>query len=141
MSLLHEQPNRVWEGSSIVIVIKFRSKRPGFSAANSSASWVFRCTKLEWLNPTQQGTRTDVPPPILKDTHTRAVQSPTQKRSWLTAKPAMSVAQELLRFRYLWVPKIPKTHDTLLRDFLSTPSIHMRSGPVASGRGCRYRQC
>ena len=65
MSLLHEQPNRVWEGSSIVIVIKFRSKRPGFSAANSSASWVFRCTKLEWLNPTQQGTRADVPLALL----------------------------------------------------------------------------
>ena len=35
MSLLHEQPNSVWEGSSIVIVIKFRSKRLGFSTANS----------------------------------------------------------------------------------------------------------
>ena len=37
----------------------------GFSAANSCALGRFRCTKLEWLNPTQQGTRADVPPALL----------------------------------------------------------------------------
>jgi len=36
----------------MVIAIKFRSKRLGFSAANTMINLWFRRTKLEWLNPT-----------------------------------------------------------------------------------------
>ena len=62
----------IYLGKSFIIIIRdnYFHLRPvlqrlGFSAANSCALGGFRCTKLEWLNPTQQGTRADVPLALL----------------------------------------------------------------------------
>ena len=59
-------------GKSFIIIIRdnYFHLRPvlqrlGFSAANSCDLGGFRCTKLEWLNPTQQGRRADVPLALL----------------------------------------------------------------------------
>ena len=67
----------VYLGKSFIIIIQDNYfhlrpvlQRPGFSAANSCALGGFRCTKLEWLDPTQQGTRPMCPLPFCLNYYT-----------------------------------------------------------------------